>query len=401
MNDSSRGRTLTQVLTAHANRFGDALFLVDERESYTYAAIEDLAARTAHGLAALGVVAGDTVAFFMENSARLALTAFAVNRLGAIWSPVNTDYRGEWLTVSLRDIRSRVLVVDAALLPQILALPALPFEHLVVYGRHTCSAPAGMTLHDLVAFDENPLTHPRVEALAGDTSAVLWTSGTTGRSKGVMQPHNAWLTAARRYNDDFLGGVRPGERFYSCVPMYNSGAWVSAIFPALVSAQTACIDRRFSVGQFWHRIRHHQANHVMLLGAMTAYLWNAPERRDDADNPLRTMFMVPVLSDILDTFMKRFGIGRVASGFGQSEVMLATTYHSDMPGLKPGSCGYLLDDSPLQTAILDDEDNPVPRRRDRRDLRAPPHPRRHLRRARPHRVDMGPRHRGTCVGTHP
>ena len=98
----------------------------------------------------------------------------------------------------------------------------------------------------------------------------------------------------------------------------------------------------------------------MTLGTMHLYLWNAPERADDADNPLRTMLMNPVIPDIVRPFLKRFGVERAYGGFGQSEVMGATVYHSDMPGLKPGSCGYVRDGDVVQTTLLDDDDRPVP-----------------------------------------
>ena len=142
--------------------------------------------------------------------------------------------------------------------------------------------------------------------------------------------------------------------------MYNSGGWITNIYPALVTGSVACIDTKFSVSNFWDRLRLYDANHVMTLGTMHLYLWNADPCPDDADNPLRTMLMNPVIPTILEPFMTRFGIERVFGGFGQSEAMGVTTYHSGMPGLKPGSCGYVRDGDPVQTTLLDDDDQPVP-----------------------------------------
>lgn len=355
----SQSQSVVGVLADHAERFGDRGYLVDGDRSWTYGEVDQLADRHAQAYSALGVAKGDTVAFYMENSAEQAITAFGANRLGAIWSPANTDYRGEWLATNLADIHSDVLVVDAHLLPRVLELPYSGFKHIVVNGVADCAAPAGATLHDFASLAEHPAVRPNQRADASDTTAVLWTSGTTGKSKGVMQSNSTWLLWSRRHNEEYRGGVHEGERFYGCTPMYNSGGWIMNIYPALVSGLTACIDRKFSVSGFWDRLRFYGAHHVMTLGTMHLYLFQAPRRDDDADNPLRTMMMNPVIPQILKPFMTRFGIERVFGGFGQSEVMGATKYHSDMPDLKPGSCGYVVDDDPIETRILDEDDKPV------------------------------------------
>jgi len=348
------------VLQEQAERFADRLFLLDGAEQWTYGDVHELSRRRASAFAAMGIGRGDTVAFYMENSAQQAISSFGVNMLGGVWSPANIDYRGEWLATNLTDIAADVLVVDAHLLPRVTELNDVSFKHVIVNGATDAQVPEGATRHKLSSLDSYDEIARLAETGVGDTTAVLWTSGTTGKSKGVMQSNHSWLLWSRRHNEVFRGGVRDGERFYGCTPMYNSGGWITNIYPALVSGSTACIDTKFSVSNFWDRVRFYDANHVMTLGTMHLYLWNAPERDDDADNPLRTMLMNPVIPAILDPFLTRFGIERVFGGFGQSEVMGVTTYHSDMPGLKHGSCGYVRDGDPVQTTLLDDEDQPVP-----------------------------------------
>lgn len=348
------------VLAQQAERLADAPFLVDGSAQWSYGVVHALARRRASALAEMGIGRGDTVAFFMENSAEQVISSFAVNMLGGIWSPANIDYRGEWLASNLIDIASDVLVVDAHLLPLVNELSDVSFKHVIVNGTSDVPVAGGATYHALASLDGYAEFSERVNGGIGETTAVLWTSGTTGKSKGVMQSNHSWLLWSRRHNDVFRDGIRDGERFYGCTPMYNSGGWIINIYPALVSGSAACIDKKFSVSNFWDRVRFYEANHAMTLGTMHLYLWNAPERADDSDNPLRTMMTNPVIPTILDPFMKRFGIERVFGGYGQSEIMGATTYHSDMPGLKPGSCGYVRDGDPVQTSVLDNDDRPVP-----------------------------------------
>lgn len=361
MNDKSTAGTIEEVLAEHAASHGDTVFLKDDVAELTYGEADVLATRQANALAGLGVSAGDTVAFYMENSAAQAVTSFAVNRLGAIWSPANSDYRGDWLHSNLSNIESDVLVVDAHLLPRVLELKDIPFKHVIVNGKDAeIGGLSGITTHDYESLAHGADTHPGYKGAESDITGVLWTSGTTGKSKGVMQSNSTFLGWSRRHNDEYRGGVHDGDVFYGCTPMYNSGGWIMNIYPALVSANRATIDAKFSVSNFWDRIRHYGANHVMTLGTMHIYLFQNPARDDDADNPLRTIMMNPVVPQMLKPFMVRFGIDRVFGGYGQSEVMGVTKYHSDMPDLKPGSCGYVTDDAPIETKLLDDDDNEVP-----------------------------------------
>ena len=352
--------SVIDVLQLQAERLADAQFLVDGAGQWSYGDVHRLARRRATAFADMGIGRGDTVAFYMENSAQQAISSFAVNMVGGIWSPANIDYRGEWLATTLSDIASDVLVVDAHLLPRVTELADVSFKHVIVNGDADAPLPAGATRHQLASMDDYAELSACVDSGVGDTTAVMWTSGTTGKSKGVMQSNHSWLLWSRRHNEVYRGGIRDGERFYGCTPMYNSGGWITNIYPALVSGSAACIDEKFSVSDFWDRVRFYGANHAMTLGTMHLYLWNAPERADDADNPLRTMLMNPVIPDILEPFLKRFGIDRAFGGYGQSEIMGATTYHSEMPGLKSGSCGYVRDGDVVQTALLDDDDRQVP-----------------------------------------
>ena len=353
-------RLLGQILRSQAAQIGDEDYLVEETTRLTYAMVDDLADRHAAAYAALGVVAGHTVAFLMHNSVDMAVTSFGVNRLGAIWSPVSTEYRGEWLGELLNSVRSNVLVLDHDLWPAVAVLPHIPFRHIVVRGASEQvrnEAAPDITVHDLADFNLADIASFEVKLNYGDDNAILWTSGTTGRSKGVRQSHNVWITYSQRHNELFRDGVRDGERFYGCIPMYNSGGWIMNIYPALLSGVAACIDKRFSVSEYWNRIRMFDAHHTILLGTMPLYLAQQPERDDDADNPLRTAVLNPVPRNMRE-FMQRFGVERVTSGFGQSEIMGATFYCSDWP-LKPGSSGYVRDDDPVETRLLDDDDNEV------------------------------------------
>jgi len=315
-------RVLGRILRLHAEAAGDTPFLLAGSERLSYAQVNSLANRYASGLRALGVGTGDRVLIFMHSCVEFVVLALAVNKLGAVWVPVNTDYRGNWLADAINDSKGAALAVDAAHLPRLEEVRAR-----VGFGRllaHRCTpeqartAGAAATLAELA---EHPDVEPDMSYQHyGDTAAVLWTSGTTGKSKGVMQSHNVWIRAAENANRHF--GTTDGDIAYNCLPLYNSAAWVANIYRALAAGIPCAIDEHFSVHEFWNRIRFYEATQTMTLGAMHMFLWNEPARADDAGNPLRVANMVPMPERLLKPFCERFGIEGIMQGFGQSEVML-------------------------------------------------------------------------------
>ena len=344
-------RLLGRCLRRQAEKIPDRDFVVWDEEHFSYGRVNELANAYAGAFRELGVGPGDTVGFFMETCPEWVWGTAALNKLGAIWVPTNVDYKGTWLRESFEDGGARILVADAALLPRIAELGALPFERVVVRGD-----PAGVDLGvPLVAIEQlaqAPAAEPDDADLSyGDTAAILWTSGTTGRSKGVMQSHNVWIRAAVSGAEN--AGLREGEVIYNCLPMYNSAAWVANVYRALVCGVPCAMDPRFSASDFWDRTRHYGATMVFTLGAMHMFLWNAPERPDDRDNPVRTAGMVPMPEDLMPRFKERFGIEEIHQGYGQSEVMSLLSRRRGRE-YEPNSLGQAADG--IEVRLLDDGD---------------------------------------------
>jgi len=348
-------RLLHRVLRLQAEQVGDDVFIMSGDRHFTFADVDRRADELAAGLHALGVSRGDTVAVLMESCPEFVLLSFAVNRIGAVWVATNVDFKGEWLRGSLHDSRARVLVVDARLLPRVVELgDGLPFEHVVVRdesGALDLSGPASAAKSgDAVSVRTGEDGH------YGDTAAVLWTSGTTGRSKGVMQSHNAWLRGAE--SGATTSGARDGDVLYCCLPMHNSAAWVAIVYRALVCGLPFGLDPRFSVADFWDRVRFYGATQTFTLGAMHVFLWQQPERPDDAVNPVRVASCVPMPEALLEPFKRRFAIEQIYQGYGQSEVLgLLSRVDDGRRRWSPNTAGVPLPG--IDVRLLDDDDREV------------------------------------------
>jgi crotonobetaine/carnitine-CoA ligase len=352
--DDPGERLLGRALRRQAERSPEAPFLVDGGRRFSFGGANELANACAAGLRRLGVGRGDSVAMLLESGPECVFAALGANKLGAIWVPTNTDYKGLWLREALEGSRARVLLADAALLPRVAELGALPFERVVVRGEADAAA-AALPLVPWAELSGGPGPEPDdAELHYGDTAAVLFTSGTTGRSKGVMQSHNVWIKAA--LNGARTAGVRDDDVLYNCLPMYNSAAWVANVFRALVTGVPCAMDPRFSASEFWDRCRHYGATMIFTLGAMHIFLWQAPERPDDRDNPVRVASMIPFPHALEEPFKKRFGIEAIFQGYGQSEAM---TLFARTPGRawKPNALGE--PQQGVEIRLLDDEDREV------------------------------------------
>ncbi|MCC7078578.1 MAG: AMP-binding protein [Acidimicrobiia bacterium] len=351
-----RDRVLGRLLTRQAEHDPDAAFMIDDVDTYSFGRVDALADAYAAGLADLGVRQGDTVALFMDGGPEVVIATFALNRLGAIWVPTNSDYKGDWLRESFEESRARVLLTDGDLLDRVAQLgPARLFDHVVVRGEAGAVLP-GTTLHPLDGLPVEGATPPAVDIHHGDTAAVMWTSGTTGRSKGVEQSHNCWVFGSEE--GIRTADIREGDVLYSCMPLYNTGAWVTVIYRSLICGVPFGLDRHFSPAEFWNRTRHYGATHTITLGAMHIYLWQAPEKPDDAENPVRVASAIPMPENLIEPFKARFGIEQIFQGYGQSE-MLGVLSRVDDGKTEWGANSSGKPNDSIELALLDDDDNPV------------------------------------------
>ncbi len=350
-----RDRLLGRCLRRQAEDRPDADFIVWDEEHFSYGRVNELANASARGFREAGVGPGDTVSFLMNTCPDWVWSTLGLNKLGGIWVPTNVDYKGRWLAESFEDGAAKVLVADGALLERVAELSEHPFERVYVRGD-AGGVDLGVPQLPLEELWAKPDGEPDdADRSYGETAAVLWTSGTTGRSKGVMQSHNVWIRAAVHGAEN--AGAREGDVIYNCLPMYQSAAWVANVYRALVAGLPCAMDPAFSARDFWNRTRHYGATMVFTLGAMHMFLLNAEERDDDADNPVRVAGFVPTPEHLVPVFKERFGLEDIPQGYGQSEVMALMNRKLDVD-YPPNSVGEPIEG--IEVTLLDDDDRPVP-----------------------------------------
>lgn len=348
-------RHLGRAIQRQAEQHGDKPYLLFGDSVYTYADVNQRVNELAAGLSAAGLKSGERLAFFMGSAPEVIFLVLATNKLGAVWVPINTDYKGTWLTDTINGSRPTVLVTDAAHAARVQEIrDSLSLPVIVLHGPEEL-LPGAISLESLYV---KGAPEPDMSPIrTSDTCAVLWTSGTTGKAKGVMQNHNVWFNAAMAANEDCQFGIAEGDIIFSILPMYNSAVWVTAIFRALFAGVPLAIEPAFSVTTFWQRVDHYRATQCFTLGAMHMFLWDAPARADDGAHTLRKLMAIPMPPAIAAPFCQRFNFQLIAQGLGQSEAMRLTAPVAGRTQ-PPGSCGSVVPG--LEARLVGDDGRDVP-----------------------------------------
>ncbi len=285
-------------LAERAQTHGDRVFLRFADGDRTYAQVDADATQMAHALAGERVVAT-----LLGNCYEAAVLPFAAARAGAIYAPINPAFRGPGLDHVLQVTGADLLVVPESLQS--------------LYSGNT--TPIGSGHED-------------------DLAMLLFTSGTTGRSKGCMLSHRYGPRQAQLLIEHYE--LRDDDVLYCPFPLFHLDALVLTVLAALELGTTAAIGARFSASGFWDEIRAFGATVFDFMGATLTILHKRPPRPDDADNPVRLAWGVPV-PEWAGEFEARFGL-RLVELYGSTDVGVPIYQPLHEPRVV-GSCGRAID----------------------------------------------------------
>ncbi|CAN0406463.1 unnamed protein product, partial [Phaeothamnion confervicola] len=298
---------------------------------------------------------GGRVAIVLPNSAEFVIAVFGITRLGAIEVPINTALKGHLLAYQLADAAVRVLITSDEMFDRCAAVfdqvPSL--MHALVVGESAGGSVGAVAVHSFAAVTDGatPFEQPSPPVRHSDIAAIMYTSGTTGASKGVEVTHGHclsfaadWLTATAYRTEDVL---------FSPLPLFHALAHTLGMVPVLLVGSQMAITPRFSASTYWDECRRFGATVGHGIFGMVPILLNQPPREDDRDHSVRCFYIGP--SSLSDAFEDRFG-AVIVEVFGMTEtgVVTCTPYGER----RPGSCGRP-NASSFEVRIGDDDDQDV------------------------------------------
>ena len=339
--------TLIDLARRQAATYGEREFISFEHcTSLTFAGLDRESGRLARNLAELGVKREDRVFALVKNRVEFLLAMFAAMRLGVVFVPVNTELKGAFLQHQLRYTEPRVIFVDADL--------ADAFNHVaggnenlvttvIVAGKvPTEMAPVlagtpALTFDEFSALSGDPrdvLVEPRPQ----DIACIMYTSGTSGPSKGVLMPHaHCYL-----FGDSMARTLRMTEEDcqYVCMPLFHAMGLLLQVLSALIAGSRVYCVERFSPSRWLEDVRKCGSTVSNALGVMPEFIFRTPESEFDQDHKLRTILAIPIAAEWGEAFEKRFNI-KFLQGYGMTEVNIVCYTRDDDP-LLPGMAGHVM-----------------------------------------------------------
>lgn len=331
-------QTMNSVLENRADALGSDTFIDygPEGRSVSFAEMNTTANSIGNGLVDLGVEREQKVSVMLRHPLETLFAMFGIHKAGAVYSPINFEYKGEALAYQLNDTRPEVLFIEDRYVDRLNEIgDRLDHRPDIIVYETDADPPqleAGFDGYSMAEFRNLDTDSPGIETSWGDEASIVYTSGTTGKPKGVVLPHR-WIFA--NYTLFFGQTLNEDDVVHTSLPLYHVGGVYADITAALVSGSSVALWDRFSPDEFWDRIERYGATKTILLSVMMPWLLKQPEAPDDAENPLKMVHMQP-LPDNYDELAERFGFDIVTAGFGQTESgnPLAGVIHAN-PGGTP------------------------------------------------------------------
>ncbi|GAC1666884.1 MAG: ATP-dependent acyl-CoA ligase [Steroidobacteraceae bacterium] len=351
----ARPQTLTGILEQRTQADPDRIALTMQGQNISYSDLVARANAHARGLLQLGVRKGDVVAMLCENCVGQVYTEFATARIGAIEVMLNTGLKGSFLSHQLRDSGAKLIIVERALLPNVLAIlnevPSLESIVLLDNAPYRGETPSrAMPILPLKAVDghaESDLIGVEAPQWT-DTCSIVYTSGTTGLSKGVQLSNNyiclfAELESRIWYRDK-------EDVFYSTGPLFHLAGKGIGVLGSIYRGVRCVQEDRFSASVFWRRVREEKATATVMLGSIAMLLWG---RERSEEEGIRTVVGIPIPADLHRPMEKRWGC-TFESAYGLSECAPVVCTGPESP-MKPGSAGRVCSDY-FDVRIFDEND---------------------------------------------
>ncbi|MHB8395004.1 MAG: AMP-binding protein [Candidatus Dormibacteria bacterium] len=350
------GRTLGRLLQDQADRRPDRPFLRGHGSTTPLGTFTRRVNGLAGALRSLGVGRGTRVGIMLPNDAAFMYAWFGVCTADGVEVPINCEARGEFLRYLLISADPVLLILGREFVEFVdeVAEGLPPIRRIVVEGSEVlpgredgfwqlcepCGTPVGL------------------ESTPEDLEAILFTSGTTGHSKGVMVTHNMAVWTGEQAVAAF--GVDSTDVWYTTLPLFHVDSQNLVTISALLSGAVVGLGGRFSARRFWSDIEEMAATRFMYIGAMLEILLKSPyERRADVDRWVLGIGS-PVRAEIHDQFEQRFRCS-VMNTFGMTEITNPIWMPIADEGtlvVRRGAAGLVSSD--YDCLVVDEQDRPVP-----------------------------------------
>lgn len=341
--------TIPGLIEEAASRAPGKIYLDGPEGEVSFEGIALRSGRLAGGLAAVGVRRGDRVGVLLSNRPAYLETWFALARLGAVLVPINTAYTPEEVFYVLANAEVSVLVTEDMLYTAAVS----PIRRRCPLLGHVVTLEGGAP--DCVAFSrlvDSPPAPPDSSVGEADLAAIVYTSGTTGFSKGCCLTHRHYVLGGRMLRDVLRAEGQ--DRYLCVVPLFHVAGQIAMVMASLASSATLILLPGFQASTFWDDIARYRPTIFHGVGTILAILDRLAVSPAERAHTLRVMLSAGH-PELVAQMSARLGIP-IVQNWGMTEGgMTATAFDGRSP---PGSIGRPV--GPNELRIVDEKDDEVP-----------------------------------------
>ncbi|MER6957114.1 FadD3 family acyl-CoA ligase [Streptomyces sp. NPDC000618] len=310
MNTTARWHSIPELVRSAASRFGDAEAVVDGDRRLTFAELAEQVRRTAGAFASAGLGPGDRVALWAPNSAEWIVAAFGLLTAGGVLVPVNTRFRDEEAhDIVVRSGAKALLVQNGFLDREFAGPPGVPVIDLKTDGF----LGSGEPLEREVGED--------------DLADIVFTSGTTGRPKGVMTTHGQTLRGCEEWCR--LAQLRAGDRYLIVNPFFHIFGYKAGLVTSMIRGATVLPLAVFDVERVLELVEKERV--TVLPGPPTLYhsLLAAAGGRDLSSLRVAVTGSADIPVELVRRITAELPFSHLMTGYGLTE---AGTVTASRPG---------------------------------------------------------------------
>jgi long-chain acyl-CoA synthetase len=334
------------------SKHGEYVSLVFEGREFTNVELSRISARFGSALAELGIQPGDRVGVMLPNLPEVPTSYGGITRVGGVIIPMLFLLAPPEIRHIVEDSEAKVVVTSPEFFGNVsTALQGMENPPTIIV---TGDAPEGtLSLETLVAGAGGE--HPIVERHDEDLAIIAYTSGTTGRPKGVMLSHGNLFASAT--NVSAAAATQDGDVGITGLPLAHLFGIGSSIVGNLFKIKGVLL-RWFTAESFFEAMGAYRGTSSAFVPTMMTYLLSHPQFDEVDWSSLRFVVAAaaPVPVELAEEFEKRTG-SRVLEGYGLTETSPGCSLMRLDDPRKPGSCGRTIPN--VTVAILDDDDNPL------------------------------------------
>lgn len=349
---AERPPTYTAMVQDAARRRPDAEALVADGERLSWTELERRSSNLARGLLARGIGHGDRIGLLLGNHLEFVLTLFAASRIGAIVVPINIREQAPGIAAALNSSGAVMVIHNTELAHLLPSKEQAPTLRLIV-ARTAC--PGSLAFAELLDDDPGP---DRLPVNEEDTLLILYTSGTTGKPKGVEFSHMSVVHSAM--HSQICAGLTEIDRSIVAIPLSFTGGVVSAFTPMVRCAGAVVLLPEFKAAAFLATAAAERMTHTLMVPAMYELCLRQPDTGIDLSSWRVGVFgAAPMPAATVERLAARFPNLRLQNSYGATEVGGPAVFMSaEETAAHPDSVGRAF--TCVELCVMDEDGRELP-----------------------------------------